>query len=548
MPSTLTPKLMASSRSLRQLDAGVWKACAGGSTRLPKVGSLVYYFPEGHREHGSSLPDFSSILRSSSFFLCRVNSVFLSAHSSSDEVYAKISLDPRVPNAPAVPASSPPSLDLEEVATEGSGIISFSKVLTPSDANNGGGFSVPRFCADSIFPKLDFTADPPVQNISVIDVHGNSWEFRHIYRGTPRRHLLTTGWSKFVNSKKLVAGDSVVFMRNLTGQIFLGIRRTSRTSGGAINFPTLPEFKLKPEEGVSGEGFSRSNRGKVSSESIVEAVRDAELGRPFEVLYYPKIGWPEFVVAKEMVDAAMTVPWGSGMRIKMAVETEDFSRTTWFQGTVAFAANPENDRWALSPWRMLQVNWDEPEVLQNLKTVNPWQVQVLSPNQPYPVAKKPRLLDGVDLPIEGHGGAESSTGCGSAEMGFLSPSLCNLIGSPFGRQGARHFTLSNFVPTSTNQVFSNIISGIDIKNPHISISEIKTPPNEGSVEHCGAGIFSSGACNGKRSAKGTIQLFGQIIQIEPMTESKVTNDFSAAFSHKQLLGSHLRLSVVGACE
>lgn len=31
--------------------------------------------------------------------------------------------------------------------------------------------------------------------------------------GQPRRHLLTTGWSTFVTSKRLVAGDSFVFLR-----------------------------------------------------------------------------------------------------------------------------------------------------------------------------------------------------------------------------------------------------------------------------------------------------------------------------------------------
>lgn len=33
------------------------------------------------------------------------------------------------------------------------------------------------------------------------------------YVGQPRRHLLTTGWSTFVTSKRLVAGDSFVFLR-----------------------------------------------------------------------------------------------------------------------------------------------------------------------------------------------------------------------------------------------------------------------------------------------------------------------------------------------
>ncbi|KAI7751477.1 hypothetical protein M8C21_028839 [Ambrosia artemisiifolia] len=47
---------------------------------------------------------------------------------------------------------------------------SFAKTLTQSDANNGGGFSVPRYCAETIFPKLDYSADPPVQTVVAKDV------------------------------------------------------------------------------------------------------------------------------------------------------------------------------------------------------------------------------------------------------------------------------------------------------------------------------------------------------------------------------------------
>lgn len=31
--------------------------------------------------------------------------------------------------------------------------------------------------------------------------------------GQPKRHLLTTGWSIFVGTKRLKAGDSVLFIR-----------------------------------------------------------------------------------------------------------------------------------------------------------------------------------------------------------------------------------------------------------------------------------------------------------------------------------------------
>lgn len=36
--------------------------------------------------------------------------------------------------------------------------------------------------------------------------------FLLLHAGQPKRHLLTTGWSVFVSAKRLVAGDSVLFI------------------------------------------------------------------------------------------------------------------------------------------------------------------------------------------------------------------------------------------------------------------------------------------------------------------------------------------------
>jgi hypothetical protein len=38
----------------------------------------------------------------------------------------------------------------------------FDKTLTQSDVNNDGGFSVSMYCAETIFPRLDYVADLPV--------------------------------------------------------------------------------------------------------------------------------------------------------------------------------------------------------------------------------------------------------------------------------------------------------------------------------------------------------------------------------------------------
>ncbi|THG04214.1 hypothetical protein TEA_024474 [Camellia sinensis var. sinensis] len=356
---------MANTTELRQVEPTVWKACAGTSVQIPTVDSRVYYFPQGHAEQASSPPFLSPLVSSQPLILCRVAAVLFLANSDTDEVFAKIRLLPllRSPNPDCSSRGGDVDVDVDEDA-----VVSFAKILTPSDANNGGGFSVPRFCADSIFPPLNFAADPPVQTLSITDVHGVVWEFRHIYRGTPRRHLLTTGWSKFVNHKKLIAGDSVVFMRNRrSGEFFIGVRRAVRSNadcGGRWNSP-VGSVRVKTEEdGNRKEGFSRNGKGRVSAESVSEAAELAAQGMGFEVVYYPRVGWADFVVKAETVEESLSVFWTAGVRVKMGMETEDSSRMTWFQGTVSSATVPDNGPWRGSPWRMLQAC--EPHILLTL--------------------------------------------------------------------------------------------------------------------------------------------------------------------------------------
>lgn len=519
------------------MDPSVWKACAGTSAKIPAVGSRVYYFPQGHAEQASSPPDFSAVPCCQPFVLCLVSDVRLLANPDTDEVFAKIALDPRLPPPPPVPVPA----DIPDGGGGVRGVVSFAKILTPSDANNGGGFSVPRFCADSILPGLDFKADPPVQTISVRDVHGSRWEFRHIYRGTPRRHLLTTGWSKFVNCKKLVAGDSIVFMKNVAGELFVGVRRTGRSCGSMDYMPySLPAGAgVKLEENLgSGEGFSRNVRGRVPASSVLEAVRLAEMNCPFEVLYYPKAGSPDFVVAEEVVESAMRVYWMAGVRVKMSVETEDSSRMTWFQGTVSSAAVKYVGPWSSSPWRMLEVDWDEAEVLQNLRSVSPWQVEPVSvPLQlqtQYPVVKKLRGPQSQDIFDDGEGNMlVPMTGLQNKSMGNLSP-LIHYNTFPAGMQGARHDlicvpTLSNFVPLNAHQ---GINMPQKLNNVSTNLHVGSTSPSQENIVECGTKLF---------------KLFGQMIctkqpagvvadkEHRETTHEVLPHDSSLSYQHKQLL-------------
>lgn len=348
-----------------EVDPAVWKACAGTAPPVPAVGSRAYYFPHGHAEQAASLPDVLGAIPS--MVLCCVTAVRLLADHDTDEVFARIRLDPCF----HLLFSQAPKECLPSSQEEDGVFLSFPKILTASDANNGGGFSVPRFCAETILPPLDYEKRPPSQTIYVRDLHGKSWSFRHIYRGTPRRHLLTTGWSTFVNEKKLVTGDSVVFMKNLSGQLLVGIRRTSQSRGTTEYSPYHPKATFwKIEKHTVEKVLPRNARVEVQASSVAEITRLAGKGMPFEVLYYPKSGYPNFVVAAEAVDPSMKLHWSIGSRVRMSVESEDSARMTWFHGTVSKVAQG-------SPWRMLQVIWDEPEVFKNARNVSPWQVELV---------------------------------------------------------------------------------------------------------------------------------------------------------------------------
>ncbi|GER40364.1 auxin response factor [Striga asiatica] len=337
----------SSASAAAKVDPAVWRAVVSSSVEIPPVGSHVYYFPEGHLEHSGSPP---SSLRNYSFALsrpfipCRLLSARFLADPPADQLSVQMLLQPLDPRSSSSAAAATAGVPDDDV-------VSFAKALTPSDAGGGGGFSIPKFCAEMIFPPLEQPSGqrPPNQGLTVRDARGRPWEFRHIYRGTPRRHLLSTGWSRFVKAKQLVAGDVVVFVgRRSTGEVFAGVRKARRFTGGR-------------------DGELRAGAR--------EAVRRAAAGMGFEVVYYPELGFPDFVVRAEKVMEGLRAGWAPGMRLRMAADSDDLARATWIQGTVV-AATSSSGNWLGSTWRMLHVVWDVPESLSS--RVCPWQVELIS--------------------------------------------------------------------------------------------------------------------------------------------------------------------------
>ncbi|KAF2318523.1 hypothetical protein GH714_008588 [Hevea brasiliensis] len=446
------------------LDSQLWHACAGGMVQMPSVSSKVYYFPQGHAEHAQGNVDFHCKIPA--MIPCKVSAIKYLADPETDEVFAKIRL---------IPLSDRDVVFMEDGSDDGlfdgtasqEKPASFAKTLTQSDANNGGGFSVPRYCAETIFPRLDYSAEPPVQTILAKDVHGETWKFRHIYRGTPRRHLLTTGWSNFVNQKKLVAGDSIVFLRAENGDLCVGIRRAKRGIGGGNeclsgwnSFGGYSGFLREDESKLMRRNGNGDMKGKVRADSVIQAATLAANGQPFDVVYYPRASAPEFCVRASAVKAAMRIQWCLGMRFKMAFETEDSSRISWFMGTISFVQIADRIRWPNSPWRLLQVAWDEPDLLQNVKRVSPWLVELVS-NMPAshlspfsPPMKKLRIPQPPDFSLIGQLPVPSFT---SNPLSSNSPLRCVSDNIPVGIQGARH---AQFELSSADLHFNKLQSGL----------------------------------------------------------------------------------------
>ncbi|KAH9312055.1 hypothetical protein KI387_027090, partial [Taxus chinensis] len=527
----------------KEVESQLWHACAGGMVRMPAPGSRVYYFPQGHAEHAATAVEFPRPVPP--LLLCNVVSVSYLADTDTDEVYARIRLQPLFN-----PAEDSETHGIAEEDSSSSKASSFAKTLTQSDANNGGGFSVPRYCAETIFPRLDYTVEPPLQTVFARDVHGELWKFRHIYRGTPRRHLLTTGWSNFVNHKKLVAGDSIVFLRSSSssgsaagGELCVGVRRSTRNhnvpSAATNNFPTeqwhwnssrcirwtggaadnLADFLNRQVGGAPNSSSSSSsssgghaatnfarNRGRVSAKYVVEAATAAAAGQAFEVVYYPRANTPEFCVKAQAVRTAMRSQWVAGMRFKMAVETEDSSRISWFMGTVTAVQFADPLLWPNSPWRLLQVTWDEPDLLLNVKRVNPWLVEVIS-NMPT-IQMTPFMLPKKKLrvtqPPEFH--LDGQEGIMGLQMATITNNVLGKINSwhslsnnvSAGMQGARHDSIYGigFSDIRQNKIQSRLLfDNLHHQEPGAIPASVSTELNIGSFSLEQSEVRNSLSCS-----------------------------------------------------
>ncbi|KAJ3676831.1 hypothetical protein LUZ60_002555 [Juncus effusus] len=338
------------------INSELWYACAGPLVNLPPVGSLVVYFPQGHSEQVAAsmqkdvdahIPNYPNL---PSKLICLLHNVTLHADPDTDEVYAQMTLQPV--NSYDKEALFASEMAFKQIRHQND---FFCKTLTASDTSTHGGFSVPRRAAEKIFPPLDFSLQPPAQELQARDLHDNVWTFRHIYRGQPKRHLLTTGWSLFVSGKRLLAGDSVLFIRDVKQQLLLGIRRANRQ-------PT----------NISSSVLSSDS---MHIGILAAAAHAAANHSPFTVFYNPRASPSEFVVPfAKYQKAVYNNQISLGMRFRMMFETEE-SGTRKYMGTVTGISDLDPVRWKNSQWRNLQVGWDESAPGERRNRVSLWEIE-----------------------------------------------------------------------------------------------------------------------------------------------------------------------------
>lgn len=348
------------------LNSELWHACAGPLVSLPPVGSRVVYFPQGHseqvaastnREVDAHIPNYPNLPPQ---LICQLHNVTMHADAETDEVYAQMTLQPLSPQEQKEVYLLPAELGTPSKQPTNY----FCKTLTASDTSTHGGFSVPRRAAEKVFPPLDYSQQPPAQELIARDLHDNEWKFRHIFRGQPKRHLLTTGWSVFVSAKRLVAGDSVLFIWNEKNQLLLGIRRANRPQ------------TIMPSSVLSSDSMHIG--------LLAAAAHAAATNSRFTIFYNPRASPSEFVIPlAKYVKAVYHTRVSVGMRFRMLFETEE-SSVRRYMGTITGISDLDQVRWPNSHWRSVKVGWDESTAGERQPRVSLWEIEPLTTFPMYP--------------------------------------------------------------------------------------------------------------------------------------------------------------------
>ncbi|KAL1165869.1 hypothetical protein V6Z11_A06G157500 [Gossypium hirsutum] len=361
-PSSSSASVLSAPGSGSSVCLELWHACAGPLISLPKRGNVVVYFPQGHLEQVSDFSGVAAAYDLPPHVFCLVVDVKLHAEGATDEVYAQVSLVPETEQSEQKLEGGKTEADGEEEDTE-TNIKSttphmFCKTLTASDTSTHGGFSVPRLAAEDCFPPLDYNQQRPSQELVAKDLHGSEWRFRHIYRvGQPRRHLLTSGWSAFVNKKKLVSGDAEflygVHGRGEGGELRLGIRRAAQIKDGS--------------------SFPSSCSQQLNCSNFADVVHAISMKSVFSIYYNPRASSSDFIIPVHKFWKCLDPSFSIGMRFKMQFEAEDAAERR-HSGVITGISDINPVQWPGSKWRCLMVRWDDIDANRHSR-VSPWEIE-----------------------------------------------------------------------------------------------------------------------------------------------------------------------------
>ncbi|KAK4491570.1 hypothetical protein RD792_002322 [Penstemon davidsonii] len=433
------------------LNTELWHACAGPLVSLPAVGSHVVYFPQGHSEQvavstnkevDAQIPNYSSLPPQ---LICQLHNVTMHADIETDEVYAQMTLQPLTQQEQKEVSFLP--ADLGGASKQPTNY--FCKTLTASDTSTHGGFSVPRRAAEKVFPPLDFSLQPPAQELIGRDLHNNEWKFRHIFRGQPKRHLLTTGWSVFVSAKRLVAGDAVLFIWNDKNELLIGIRRANRSQA------------MMPSSVLSSDSMHLG--------LLAAAAHAAATNSRFTIFYNPRTCPSEFVIAlAEYVKAVYHTRVSVGMRFRMMFETEE-SSVRRYMGTITGITDLDPVRWPNSHWRSVKVGWDESAAGERQPRVSLWEIEPLTtfPMYPSPYSLRLKRPWPPSLPY---------TGMNNDDMGFNS-SLMWLRGNVGNQGGMQSLNFQGITPWMQPRLDTSSVLGTqnDIYNAMATAAALQEP-------------------------------------------------------------------------
>ncbi|XP_065872047.1 auxin response factor 7-like isoform X2 [Euphorbia lathyris] len=330
----------------------LWHSCAGLLDTLPTAGGQVYYFPQGQIEQlGVPLDD----LRIPNFnlpsrILCRVIHVHSTVEPKTGELFARITLLPEQDQREVT--SSDPECPEDEAHT----IHSFFKTLTTSDLRTLECLCIDSVHAETFFPPLDMSQLEPWQDLVATDISGKEWHFRHIVSGDPMCHLLSAGWSEFASSKRLLAGDSLIFLREENGRLRVGVKTHKQ-------LPT--ENKMSSIMPVSS----------ICMGVFATASHALSTGTLFSVLYSPRKSQSDFIVKVNKYMEAQHHNFSDGMRFSMRFEADQIYEKSSLCTIVG--GGDISQMWSNSKWRCLKVSWDGWDGLSVMppERVSPWELE-----------------------------------------------------------------------------------------------------------------------------------------------------------------------------